>query len=417
MARFVLALLALVGIVLCDRVHFDGDKVLRITPKDDDEVIKVRSLEEQDNIDFWTEASAPGKPVDVHIPVGAVDSIEQKLKTFGVQYSVLIDDLEREVANEEKDLKVRTFSNGFNYYTYNRLDAIHAETRRLAAAHSDKASLFSAGTSYERRDMLAVKISTGGQKKAIWIDGCIHAREWISCASVIFFMKQLLEPEPAFADRVSQVLAKYDFYILPVFNPDGYEYSHTRNRMWRKTRSPGYYCYGADPNRNWDSKWGGVGTSSNECSDTYHGKGPFSEIEVKQVANKLTNIAHSQGLLAYWNIHAYSQLVLHPWSYTTARAPDDAEISRIARVFADGIRQSSGKVFRPGQPSRILYSVAGGSMDWTYEKLGVIYSYAPEMRPAQGEFRNGFLLPARYIRPSGLEFTNGMLNAVLAMRG
>merc|ERR1719153_1658691 len=83
--------------------------------------------------------------------------------------------------------------------------------------------------------------------------------------------------------------------------------------------------------------------------------------------------------------------------------------SRVAHVFADGIRQSSGKVFRPGQPSRILYSVAGGSMDWTYEKLGVIYSYAPEMRPAQGEMRNGFLLPARFIRPSGLEFTNGML--------
>lgn len=28
-----------------------------------------------------------------------------------------------------------------------------------------------------------------------------------------------------------------DWYILPVLNPDGYEYSHEYDRMWRKTRS------------------------------------------------------------------------------------------------------------------------------------------------------------------------------------
>lgn len=28
-----------------------------------------------------------------------------------------------------------------------------------------------------------------------------------------------------------------DFYIMPVMNPDGYEHSHTHDRLWRKTRS------------------------------------------------------------------------------------------------------------------------------------------------------------------------------------
>ena len=66
----------------------------------------------------------------------------------------------------------------------------------------------------------------------------------------------------------------------------------------------------------------GVGTSDDPCTDIYHGKGPFSEIEVKQVADKLTEIAHTVGLKSYWNIHAYSQLVLYPWSWTTKRAKD-----------------------------------------------------------------------------------------------
>lgn len=60
---------------------------------------------------------------------------------------------------------------------------------------------------------------------------------------------------------VSKALSKYNFYFLPVFNIDGYKYTFRSKstRLWRKTRKP-YTCYGfrshgADPNRNWDSKW------------------------------------------------------------------------------------------------------------------------------------------------------------------
>jgi len=415
MAR-VLLLLALVAVAACDRVHFHGEKVFRVTPNNEAQVALLQNLQEEENLDFWTDLVHPGIASDIRVEADKVEKFEEKLKSENIAYTVIIEDLEKEIQEEQEELKANSyqFTNGFNYYTYNRLGAMHAEVRRLAQVHSDKASLFSAGTSYEKRDMLAVKISTGGSKPVIWIDGCIHAREWISCASVMNLLKQMLEPEPMFASRVEQVLAKYDFYILPVFNPDGYEYTHTDNRMWRKTRSPGTPCYGADPNRNWDSHWGGAGTSGNPCSDIYRGKHAFSEIEVKQVADKLAQIKNSVGLKSYWNIHAYSQLVLYPWSYTSKRAPDYKEIDRVANVFSDGIKKINGKRFKAGQPSRILYSVGGGSMDWTYEKLGVIYSYAPEMRPTQYE-PWGFRLPTRFIRPSETEFVNGILEAALAM--
>ena len=35
-----------------------------------------------------------------------------------------------------------------------------------------------------------------------------------------------------------KLLQKYDFYIIPVLNPDGYEYTWNGNRMWRKNRKP-----------------------------------------------------------------------------------------------------------------------------------------------------------------------------------
>lgn len=34
-----------------------------------------------------------------------------------------------------------------------------------------------------------------------------------------------------------EILEQADFYIMPVLNPDGYEHSHTHDRLWRKTRS------------------------------------------------------------------------------------------------------------------------------------------------------------------------------------
>ena len=55
---------------------------------------------------------------------------------------------------------------------------------------------------------------------------------------------------------VYQALSKYEFHFLPVFNIDGYKYTFTYgHRLWRKTRTRYGFCYGADPNRNWDSHW------------------------------------------------------------------------------------------------------------------------------------------------------------------
>lgn len=34
-----------------------------------------------------------------------------------------------------------------------------------------------------------------------------------------------------------EIVRSVDWYILPVSNPDGYDYSLNYDRMWRKTRS------------------------------------------------------------------------------------------------------------------------------------------------------------------------------------
>ena len=90
------------------------------------------------------------------------------------------------------------------------------------------------GQSWEYRDLKIIKICKGGcgNKPAMWIDGGIHAREWIGPAVVTWMLKELVENDNAHPELTENL----DWYILPVHNPDGYAYTQSNNRMWRKTR-------------------------------------------------------------------------------------------------------------------------------------------------------------------------------------
>ncbi|VDL44823.1 unnamed protein product [Hymenolepis diminuta] len=58
----------------------------------------------------------------------------------------------------------------------------------------------------------------------------------------------------------NHLLKKYQFYIAPNVNPDGYVYSYNRDRFWRKNRSRNDQekCPGTDLNRNFPYKWGAI---------------------------------------------------------------------------------------------------------------------------------------------------------------
>ena len=75
------------------------------------------------------------------------------------------------------------------------------------------------------------------------------------------------------SDDCTNVLKHVDWHILPLVNPDGYEYSHSSDRLWRKNRRPppaGKVCPGVDLNRNFDVGYG-LGASTNPCEEVYQG--------------------------------------------------------------------------------------------------------------------------------------------------
>ena len=58
--------------------------------------------------------------------------------------------------------------------------------------------------------------------------------------------------------EVTSLMDTYDFYFIPIMNPDGYVFSWEMDRFWRKSRNTnaGSDCFGTDLNRNYDNSWG-----------------------------------------------------------------------------------------------------------------------------------------------------------------
>ena len=114
------------------------------------------------------------------------------------------------------------------------------------------------GKTFEGRSQKLVRIAKAGPGKPhILIQAGAHAREWISISTCLYLINELTKPNSTDPD-VAHFLNNLNFHIIPVVNPDGYEYSAAFQRMWRKTRSnnAGSTCKGVDPNRNWNHKWG-----------------------------------------------------------------------------------------------------------------------------------------------------------------
>ena len=53
----------------------------------------------------------------------------------------------------------------------------------------------------------------------------IHAREWISSATVTFMLDQMVT-QYASDTFIREMLDKLDWFIMPMINPDGFEYTH-----------------------------------------------------------------------------------------------------------------------------------------------------------------------------------------------
>jgi len=395
-----------------------GDKVLRVTIPTEEDLHQIKKLT-QDKVDVWSR--------DGILMVGENDMVvspllEKIFASFGIQSEVLIGDLEALLDLDEQNQALSLTQNVKDsafFDNYRRYDDIVGYTKSLNAQYpSITWWVESIGESVEGRPIPALHINatsgsdSGPTKKIYWQAGQ-HAREWISPPTLLWVVTSLLENYGR-DQTVNRLLETFEIVIVPMCNPDGYEYSWTRDRMWRKNRkNNGNGIYGVDLNRNWDSHWGGGGSSSNPSSDTYHGLSPFSEPESAALGKYINSLRNIWGAIDF---HSYSQLVLRPYGWTTANCPDEVALRELGSGISYEIRQVYQRNY-VSQKSIDLYITTGTASDWFYETKAntpaIWASYTIELRDT-GTY--GFLLPADQIRPTGQEIYRSMLYYMAIVR-
>lgn len=160
------------------------------------------------------------KQVDLMIAPHKLPEFYEKMAHVGIPYQLHIDDVQELIDETTPQSRSKTF----DFTSYHPLDEIYKNLDDLVKQYPDIVQSVVAGRSYENRQLKGVKVSFKPNNPGIVIEGGIHAREWISPATTMYILHQLLTSNNT---DVRDLAESHDWYIFPSFNPDGYVYTHT----------------------------------------------------------------------------------------------------------------------------------------------------------------------------------------------
>jgi extracellular matrix protein 14 len=310
---------------------------------------------------------------------------------------------------------------------YQPLSAVIPWMKLMGSLFSSHVQVIKVGTSYEGRDIPAFRLGVpptnsekpSNRRKSIIISGGIHAREWISTATVNYVAFSLMSSYGKSKD-VTKLLEQFDWIFIPTLNPDGYVYTWEQDRLWRKNRQNTTLslCKGLDLDRTYPYQWDGNSTLSNPCSESFAGEGPLDAVESVQFASWIKETEkNGTDVVGFLDLHSYSQQILYPYAYSCIDTPPSMEnLEELALGLEKAIHGVNGEVYGvtsacegysstrdkgKAKSTWTRFESGGGSvLDWMYHEMRVKYAYQLKLRDT-GSY--GFLLPAKNIIPTGRE--------------
>ncbi|KAJ0117416.1 zinc carboxypeptidase [Diaporthe amygdali] len=385
-----------------NKKQYDGHQVLRVETNGRPNAVLKRLA--SISLQPWKEETV-GNYFDVVVPPEKLAEFE----SLSLRSTTLHADLGKSIAAESAPLSTwKRQADDLSWYdTYHPYEEHIQYFEDLQTLFPNNSELISSGTSYEGRDLFGIHLwgDAGPGKPAVLYHGTVHAREWITTLVVEYLTLQLINGYKAGDNDTRAFLDSFDFYIIPIVNPDGFVYTQTTNRLWRKNRQPGpgnSTCVGRDINRNWEFSWNPTssGASSDPCGQTYGGEAPSDSPENKGLDGLVRELRDTVGIKLYIDWHSYGQYFLFPYGYNeTIYLPQLGKWSRTGSLMSETIRDSSDRrtTFTFGPGGAILYRSVGNSRDHVYSIGGADFSWTIEL-PDTGTF--GFVLPPEQIRPT-----------------
>jgi len=417
-------LLAVVQAHAAFDVRFDGHSVMSCKMKDEEMARELHSAVQEEGLDLWSHSVKVGKEMHVQVPsekrafwenkYGCEPFIEDVQEIIDQQFShaAMLSGLKgvEELIGEAE-------GSGADFYNkYQRYDDIVKRFKELHENHKGFTKFVpSIGQSVEKRHIPVLHIGhdPNKNKPQIWMNGGQHAREWISPAAVAYMSEQLVKGYKKGDPQVKKLIDKFEFVVAPVINPDGYEYTFTGNRLWRKNRRKNADgTYGVDLNRNWDNHWGEGGGSKRPAATDYQGPSVASEPEVQACQNYIKGKLKHR--VAGMDFHSYGDMILRSKGWTHKTSGDEALLRKMGADMRTAIQKAKGgeKSKYTSETAAGLYPTTGSTDDWMSEQ-GKMWGHGWTVElPDSDKGGHGFLLPAGQILPASKEVYTGFLSFV-----
>ncbi|PIK60055.1 putative carboxypeptidase B [Apostichopus japonicus] len=409
---------------------YRGNQLWFVFVNTDNDLKWLLSEEEQSmgELDFWSQLGI-GRRIVVMVSHSYIHEFKVKLMERQIEYQTVHHDVQVEIDKfHQHDIVKRSLSDlaigDFDYEIYHTYDEIQQWLRDMADEYTF-VHKFTLGYTFENREIGGIEIAAPAlndgefqatvPKPIVYFEGGIHAREWITPATIMYFTRELLDAYENGEDNARKILGIFDLHIVPSLNGDGYAFTWEHERLWRKSRQPniGFGCVGTDLNRNFGSFWGRPGGASRwPCSGLFRGFAPFDNNETKAVDDYFKTLkAQRRKIKVFIDWHNWGQMILAPWSYAvTDKLPAESEDQLAAgEAMAEAMTATNfiPEGFKAGVSAQLLYEMTGSSNDYGFAGTPEAkYSYVVELRDS-GHFE--FLIPPDQIRLSGEEGYDGVV--------
>ncbi|VVC97745.1 unnamed protein product [Leptidea sinapis] len=374
-------------------VSYKDYKVLEVLPKSEKDVKVLNDLKFSDSqFDYyvWSEVVSVNRKVKIMVEPKKQATLQNYLSTVGLEGEMIIEDVQSLIDQQMQRPAMLSNSSEYNWQYYQSMEEIDEWMEKIASQYSDIATIVTAGSSNQGHVIKGIKIDFKKKENPVigMIESGLHAREWITPATATWMINEFLTSSNT---EIRNLAENVVWHIFPVLNPDGYKYTFTDDRMWRKNRNTKNHVScsqynlsddmsnGVDLNRNFGFLWMVIGASQNPCAQTYAGPAAFSEPEARAIANYVLGLQKEGNLVYYLALHSYSQMILVPYSH----------------LGGEDVLQLPN--YDP---------VTGSGFDWVKGEANVPIVLLYELRDV-GQY--GFLLPAHEIIPNNEEFMDSLV--------
>lgn len=362
----------------------------------------------RDRIDIWSNDQRIGNFDDnMEIMLNPIQSRALLALKSTFNFKTIISDVGMQWKIQQMEMTTKTSPIELTeqwYSNYHKYDEILQYNLQLKEKYPRFMERFELGQTVENRTIWGFTVHSPGaynaSKPGIWINSLQHAREWATIPTSQYAIWQILVEYSNGNPTIKHLLDNTNIHWVPVLNVDGFIYTHTNSRFWRKNRRGGF---GVDLNRNWKAGWGS-GSSDNRNSEVYRGPSPMSEPECQAVDVYLKK--HSKQIKYGIDFHAYSEVLLRPYGKTRELSRDEARIAPLGQRVVNAVDKINNKGYRNWRAVQL--GLGNGLDDEFYDTHEFAAGFTMEVRPRSAG-SGGFHLQPAQILPNAKENFAGVI--------